>query len=307
MFALRAVDNSTFWRRIDGPRLAPTYDIHVSFNPSLLGGVFNRSSLNLQLVEMRPVEALPSCKVNGFLAPSLQLMIDQVQDDGNSMKEDDLLRELKEVSRLIDTQSVLPTLPVFDSHHHCAMNEQSETSATVLEMTTMYDIGSTIIAKTDEEVAIDEDTALRVRKVDTLCFTREILLNMRSKPFLSNIPGVEYLQISDDPYGLEVLEENVEAMADGSGVGMLWAPPLISETIPIKVEEVDSDSSVARARCNELLQLVADVARESTFRLAIDIEASCAPLLLAPFLLLLLFPRFPRVPHFFILIPYCRI
>ena len=121
MFALRAVDNSAFRRRIDGPRLAPTYDIHVSFNPSLLGGVFNRSSLNLQLVEMRPVKALPSCKVNRILAPLLQLMIDQVQDDGNSTKEDDLLRELKEVSRLIDTQSVLPTLPVFDSHHHCAM------------------------------------------------------------------------------------------------------------------------------------------------------------------------------------------
>ena len=58
MFPLRAVDNAAFQRQVQAPMLAPTYDIHVNFNPHLLGGVFEKASLG-NMIEIKPMEAVP--------------------------------------------------------------------------------------------------------------------------------------------------------------------------------------------------------------------------------------------------------
>lgn len=69
MFTLWAVDNAAFQRRIEAPSLAPTYDIHVEFNPKLLGGIFEKASLEGQLIEMTPFEALPVSGLGELLSP----------------------------------------------------------------------------------------------------------------------------------------------------------------------------------------------------------------------------------------------
>ena len=105
MFPFISIDNSSFRCHIKTPILAPTYDIHVNFDPRLLGGVFKKSSLIGQLIEMNLTSSLPSYDVHKTLSLCLKLTIDwaSMTENNKCLEEEDfLLCKMKEESKFLE-------------------------------------------------------------------------------------------------------------------------------------------------------------------------------------------------------------
>ena len=82
--------------------LAPTYDIHVNFNPHLLGGIFEKASLG-NMIEIKPMEAVPVSRVKELLSPLIELMVEECGKADPTLvavEDKDLLREMKSAAEM---------------------------------------------------------------------------------------------------------------------------------------------------------------------------------------------------------------